>query len=204
MNRPIETSDEALLRQMQTDPVQADAAFEQIVRRYGNVVFRLAVRNTGNEEQAREIAQEVFVRAWKKLRGWRFRRAKLTTWIYRTTLNVCREAHRKNRKDAERSASIDPDLLPAPPGNNGDGRKRYLWVRQLVLKLPPRQREVVWLHVFEEQPLKDVAAALGIPLGTVKSNYHKALENLRTACRQQAQTAPEEIPEGLAAHTSWR
>jgi RNA polymerase sigma-70 factor (ECF subfamily) len=159
-----------------------DDAFTEFVRRHQDVVYRLALRNLQDNELAREAAQEVFLRAWRKLGRWRLGGGKPFTWLYRTMRNVCLEMGRKQRGQSRLSHLLEENLTNSADDSEtpADHLERRV-VEQLVDALPKRQRAIVMLHIYEDLTLSDVAAVLGIPLGTVKSNYHKALGNLRRA-----------------------
>ncbi len=174
----VMNSDQELLRQIRAGN---EKAFEALVLRYQDVVYRLALRQLGDRETAGEAVQEVFLRAWTKLRHWSRGRGKLFTWLYRTTRNVCHELHRRRRRDPLCSWDFDKDPIPMSEHCRESEEEDYCRVQRLVRELPPRQEQVVWLHIFEGLQLKEVAVVLGIPIGTVKSNYHKALGNLRKA-----------------------
>jgi RNA polymerase sigma factor (sigma-70 family) len=171
-------TDEELLRAFRRGDSKA---FEAFVVRYQDVVYRLALRQLSTRDAAEDVVQEVFLRAFKKLRRWSFRRGKPFTWLYRTTRNVCSEFRRRARRYPLVRGGFGSDRLKATPAPADDEHEETVRrIQCLVSNLPPRQEEVVVLHVFEQLRLQDVAAVLGIPVGTVKSNYHKALVNLRT------------------------
>ena len=170
-------SDARLLREFRQGDTEAFAIF---VRRHQDVIYRLALRNLGDSESAREASQEVFVRAWQKLGRWRFGRGKPFTWLYRTLMNVCREFRKKMiRRQKINDQAVDPAEWMKQAGSAAEDILEKDHLEQLVNGLPGRQREVTVLHIYEDLTLQEVAAVLGLPLGTVKSNYHKALVNLR-------------------------
>ncbi len=172
-----DNSDARLLREFRKGDVDAFAIF---VRRHQDTIYRLALRSLGDPDRAREAAQEVFFRAWQKLGRWRFGRGKPFTWLYRTMKNVCRE-FKKNMMRQETINQLPHDqTMPIETGSGTETEileKNHL--EQLIRALPARQQEVTVLHIYEDFTLAEVSAVLGIPLGTVKSNYHKALVNLR-------------------------
>jgi len=93
-------SDEALLKEFLRGN---DQAFTKFIQRYQDVIYRLALKNLNNEDIAREAAQEVFVRAWQKLKNWRFGLGgKPFSWLYRTMLNVCSEMRKKHRREIKK------------------------------------------------------------------------------------------------------
>jgi RNA polymerase sigma-70 factor (ECF subfamily) len=170
-------TDEELLRAFRRGD---NDAFEAVVARYQDVVYRLALRQIHHREGAEDVVQEVFFRAFKKLKRWSFRRGKPFTWLYRTTRNVCSEFRREAHRYPLLSADFGRERIVANVEiAQTDHEETRRCVQRLVQHLPPRQEEVVILHVYEELRLQDVADVLGIPVGTVKSNYHKALINLR-------------------------
>jgi len=151
-------------------------AFDALVRRHQDRLYRLASVWLRDPVQAEDAVQDVFLRAWHGLRGFRFRAAPFT-WLYRTARHVCHEYNR--RRTAESLDSEPPD--PA------DGPERHVQVqetarevRRLVAVLPPRQREVVMLRIFEELSVADTAQAMGCRQGTVKALLHKAIARLRS------------------------
>jgi RNA polymerase sigma-70 factor (ECF subfamily) len=172
-------SDAQLLREFRQGDIDA---FAVLVRRHQDAIYRVALRSLGDPELAREAAQEVFLRAWQKLGRWRFGRGKPFTWLYRTLINICREFRKKRgRQQPITHHSVDPHGMIE---EFKDAETDHLEKRDLekfVNALPKRQQEVIVLHIYEDLTLKDVSTVLGIPLGTVKSNYHKALVNLRRA-----------------------
>lgn len=165
-------SDAELVRLFKSGDEQA---FEAIVRRFQDRIYRLACVWLHDEQQALDVAQEVFVRGFQGLRSFRFRAAPFT-WLYRTTRNVCGEFNRARRADR----------LEHEPGDPGHGTERKVAdvesarrVRDLVAGLPPRQREVVMLRIFEDLTVRQTALAMGCREGTVKALLHKAINKLR-------------------------
>jgi len=155
-----------------------DSGFMRLVERYQDIIFRLSVGQGFDEEQAADITQEVFMRAWSRLRKWKPGKGKPFTWLYRTMMNIWSETRRKPRMV---SGFSHPEYHELSTGKTGDSMHELSAIRRIVLALPTRQRQVVWLHFFEDMSLRDTADLLGIPVGTVKSNYHKALVALRRA-----------------------
>jgi RNA polymerase sigma-70 factor (ECF subfamily) len=169
--------DEASLNSFQAGNIKG---FEDIVSRHQDRVFRLALVFTNDYEDARDASQEVFLRAFRGLHSWRFE-SRLSTWLFRLTLNVCREIRRRRMRETEKRKRWLQLVAPVvtkktkPTIAETDGP-----LRLLVEKLPERQKEVVVLRVFQDLSVAETAAVLNIPEGTVKSNFFKALENLRS------------------------
>ena len=128
-----------------------------------------------DEQAAADACQEVFVRGYKGLRRFRFRSAPFT-WLYRTTRNVCHEFNRVRRTEALDEEPMDARSVPEHEVAAHDSARR---VRQLVSRLPERQREVVMLRMFEDLSVRETALAMGCREGTVKALLHKATSRLR-------------------------
>jgi len=150
-------------------------AFDAIVRRFQDRIFRLACVWLFDQQQASDAAQEVFLRGFKGLRGFRFQSAPFT-WLYRTTRNVCNEFNRKRRTEPLENEPSDTSGTPDRLAADADVARR---VRRLVSALPERQREVVILRIFEELSVLETARAMGCREGTVKALLHKATRRLK-------------------------
>ncbi len=166
-----DASDAELVRRFKSGD---DRAFEAIVVRFQDRIYRLACVSLVDEQYAADVTQEVFVRSHKGLRGFRFR-AEPFTWLYRTTRLVCREFNRRRRAEALDDELADSSALP---DHLVADFERTVRVRELVDGLPERQREVVVLRIFEDLSVRETAGAMGISEGTVKALLHKAKERL--------------------------
>ena len=167
-----DTSDVELVRQFKKGNVQA---FDAIVRRYQDRIYRLASVWLYDQQFAADVAQEVFIRGFKGLRAFRFRSAPFT-WLYRTTKNVCHEFNRRRRTDP-----LDEEPTSSSPGpeQQSSEQQNARKVRQLVEGLPERQREVVLLRIFEDLSVRETARSMGCREGTVKALLHKAMNKLK-------------------------
>ena len=150
-------------------------AYDAIVRRFQDRVFRLACVWLYDDQSAADVAQEVFVRGFKGLRTFRFRSAPFT-WLYLTTKNVCNEFNRVRKTEQLDDEPHDPESAPEHDVAEYESARR---VRRLVAKLPERQREVVLLRIFEDMSVKETAQSMGCREGTVKALLHKATAKLR-------------------------
>lgn len=172
-----EASDVELVRQFKSGNVKA---FDAIVRRFQDRIYRLACIYLHDEQLAADAAQEVFVRSFKGLRRFRFRAAPFT-WLYRTTRNVCHEYNRARQYEALLDEPPDMSTVPEQQVAGFDVARQ---VRSLVARLPARQREVVLLRIFEELSVEETASAMGCRQGTVKALLHKAKNSLKVSARQ--------------------
>ena len=158
-------------------------AFEELVRLTHADSYTLALRLTGNEDDARDVVQEAYLRAFKGIK--RFRGdAQFTTWLYRITANCAsnqlrkRNRHRHDELDEELGAAVDtrPDHDPEAMADAGDLRAR---LSDALAKLPPRLRAVVVLRDVYDLPHEAIAAELGISESAAKVRLHRARRKLR-------------------------
>jgi len=166
---------------------RADAsAFESLYHRHRDWVFRLAYRFTSNHDDALDVLQETFSYLLRKAPNLRLT-AKLTTYLYPAVKNISisllRERRKAERHKAERVRAISEETLTVPPPDfdvsQGD-------LARLMSVLPEPQREVLLMRFLDSMTLEEVAAALEIPLGTVKSRLHNAIKTLRQDQRTRA------------------
>ena len=165
-------SDVQLVREFKSGSA---AAFDAIVQRFQDRVYRLACVWLYDPQHAEDAAQEVFLRAHKGLRRFRFRAAPFT-WLYRTTRFVCNEFNRKRKTESLDDEPVDASGDPGRQVSDYDSAAR---VRSLVAELPERQREVVLLRIFEDLSVAETAKAMGCREGTVKALLHKAKRRLK-------------------------
>jgi RNA polymerase sigma-70 factor (ECF subfamily) len=137
-------------------------------------------------ELARDAVQEGLIRAWRDLRGLRDP-DRFDAWLHRLIVNACLDLVRR-RKRRVLEVELSPLDLPTTSDVAGALADRQL-VDQALAGLEPGQRAVVALHYLLGMPLPDVAASLGIPLGTAKSRLHYALATMRVAVTGSAEPA---------------
>ena len=172
----------SLLQRAQKDDMDA---FEAIVRAHEKTVYNLALRSLGNPEDAEDAAQEVFLKAYTSIKSFRGE-SKISVWLYRITNNVCIDFLRRRRdvvslsvEDAEGAETeleiADTAFDPAAIAERADLKAR---VGEAVRLLPQEQREAFLLRVVAEQSYEEIAAALNIDIGTVKSRIFRARKKL--------------------------
>jgi RNA polymerase sigma-70 factor (ECF subfamily) len=163
-------------------------AFDAIVARYRRDIYRIAFRMAGTHDDADDIAQETFLRAYRALPSFRGDSA-LRTWLYRIALNLAinatrsvasRRAGERALAEEEKHASAGHERSVEPDGDRRlVARERADRVREAVRSLPPKQRQVVVLRMYEELQFNEIAELVGSPIGTVKANFFHAMNNLR-------------------------
>jgi RNA polymerase sigma-70 factor (ECF subfamily) len=153
------------------------AAFDRLVERHQRDVYRLCFRYLGNHEDANDLAQETFLRAWRSLGRFRGDSA-LSTWLYRIAVNACLN-HRAGRRPPMQELDerfADPGAGAQAGVESADEARR---VREAVAQLPEKQRATLILKVYQDLTHEEVAGVLGATVGTAKSNLFHALANLR-------------------------
>jgi RNA polymerase sigma-70 factor (ECF subfamily) len=166
------------------------AAYGEIVARWQDRIHAAVYRMTGDAEDAKDLAQETFVRAWSNLRSFQGGSA-LGTWLYSIALNQVRSEMRK-RSAQKRGAPISLDarsgdgesgIDPADVGPGAEDaaatKEHVRLLRQAVAALDPEFREVIVLREFQDLSYEEIAEATGAPVGTVRSRLFRAREELR-------------------------
>jgi RNA polymerase sigma-70 factor (ECF subfamily) len=169
----VEASDEDLLARVRGGERNA---FDELVRRHERSIYLLALRYLGVPEDARDVTQRAFVQAYRQLE--RFRgQASFRTWIYRIASNLALDTLRARGREARLAAEL---LEPAPvDGDKLGEREERVRLRKAVAELPPKQRLVVELRIFDELPFREVAEIVGSSEDSAKVNFHHALKRLR-------------------------
>lgn len=161
-----------------------ERSFATIFDRHRTRVFRAAYRRVGNISDAEDIVAIVFLEAWRLRKKVRIVDGSLLPWLLTVTTNVTLNQGRSQR----RYRLLLSKLPPAPPEvdhapvveDRLDSREQGRRLTEALRKLSPGDRAVVNLCLIEELSLADTAAALALPLGTVKSRLHRARGQLRT------------------------
>ncbi len=163
-------------------------AFEQLVLQYQNPIYNLCLRITGNPEDAADMTQESFLKAWRNLESFHFEAA-FSTWLYRLAYNTCLDFLRSAKRRRELSLTVEdesgesqlldlPDPAPTPEASlltNEENARLGAAMEQL----DPEQRRILTLRVVNDLSYTEIAAVLNIKEGTVKSRLARARESLR-------------------------
>jgi len=163
-----------------------ESAFTALVIKYRETVYRIARRMVANHEDGADIAQEVFIRAHRALP--RFDgRSHLRTWLYRITVNLCLD--HQERRSRRTWVDLEELSLEAPPQAGPAAQVEAEMTRQAVARavaaLPPRQRAMVTLRLYQDLAYGEIAAICGCSEGTVKATMFAALRKLRVALVEQ-------------------
>lgn len=161
-------------------------AFARLVEAYQGPVYRLILRMGLPAAGAEEAAQEAFLAAWRGLPQFRGA-AQFSTWLYRLAANAAVDWLRREKRHAgaeDIEAADRPDDSPSPQ-EQVEQRERRDAIRASLLTLPPDYREILLLRYMQELSYEEIAAALHLPEGTVKSRISRAKAQLRASLQQQ-------------------
>jgi RNA polymerase sigma-70 factor, ECF subfamily len=153
--------------------------FDVLVKRHQRPIYHLCYRFAGNHEDASDLVQETFLRAYRSVARFRGESA-FGTWLHRIAVNVClnRAAMKRPPVDPIPAEWEFPDRAPDPAAALM-AKERAARVRAAIAKLPPRQRATLILRVYGELQHQEIARVLNSSVGTVKANFFHALANLR-------------------------
>lgn len=175
------------------------SAFDVLVARWEDRVRGAAWRVLGSEDEAREVAHETFIKAFRGLAGFK-REARFSSWLYQIALNLCRDRLRRRRSrptvSLDEMAEAGTQLVERRPGAHEQLVREDLAsaVRRAIQALPEEQREVVILKEYEGLTFLEIAQALGTPVSTVKTRLYRGLGQLRLRLESQGIRAPVAVP----------
>lgn len=174
---PIKDSPELVERLR--DPSTARAAFTQVMASYSEPLYWQIRRMVEDHEDANDILQETFIKAWTSLPNFRGD-AKLSTWLYKIAINesltfLARE-RRRNNVSIDDEASMLINSIEADTNVDGDALAKEL--RKAIAMLPEKQRLVFNMRYYDEMKYEQMAEILGTSVGALKSSYHLAVKKI--------------------------
>ena len=161
-------------------------AFAELVKRHETQVYNLCLRMSGNPEDARDLSQEAFLKAWRGLRFYQFESA-FSTWLYRLTSNVCIDFLRSRKRRPSVSLTVDEeepvemeveDSSPTPEEQVLHREQQYA-VAKAMEQLEDEFRQVLTLRVIHDLPYEEIAEIMDLKVGTVKSRLARARMKLK-------------------------
>ncbi len=185
--------------------------FEQIVRDHQEMVFRTLLRLNGNREHLEDLAQEVFLRLYRALPTFRGE-ALLKTYLYRIVVNVAQDEWKRRRRverplvsiSSTSSAEEDFDWEERLPHPSPDAEQQLAErefqqsVERQLRRLSTVERAILVLYHQEERSYEQIADALGLPIGTVRTHLHRGRKKLREGLREAR--VPERRTAWQSAH----
>ena len=166
-------------------------SFNQLVLRWERPIYALAYRVIGREEDARDVAQETFLRAFRALKGFKGQ-AKFSSWLYRITLNLCRDWIRRERRTPVVQAPEGVDVIELAGESTPSESIEELVSRheigravgKAMSQLPEEQRTAIILKEYHGLTFQEIADLLDCPLSTVKTRLYQGLTVLRKQLRE--------------------
>jgi len=169
------------------------ASFGELVRRYQDRLYNTVYRLMENAEDAQDVVQEAFINAYQSLDSFKGD-ALFFTWLYRIAVNTAISHRRKKRVLARISSRKDDGLMePADPsdlsrpGYAMEQAEQEQKVHRAIARLSPEHRAVLVMKELEGQKYEEMAEALGVPIGTIRSRLHRARLELRELLEQDEQ-----------------
>ena len=163
-------------------------AFEQLVRTYQTPIYNLCLRMTGNPEDAADLSQEAFIKAWRNLGSFQFESA-FSTWLYRLASNTCLDFLRSVKRRPQVSLTVEdsdgeaqtldlPDSAPTPE-EAAITKEEQESLARAMQSLDEQQRQILTLRVVNDLSYAEIAEVMGIKEGTVKSRLARTRDALR-------------------------
>ena len=153
-------------------------AFTEVVNKYSRKVHALCYRTLRDEEEAKDMAQEVFVRIYSRRESFKGK-SSLYTWIYRIALNMCFSHLKKRRVTMVPLEDVERTLSAREADGPGNRSELEALLAAALESLSPKQRAVFSMRFYDRMTYKEIAEAVGTTVGAAKANHHFAVEHLR-------------------------
>ena len=180
--------------------ISGDAeSFNQLVLRWERPIYALAYRVIGREEEARDVVQETFLRAFRGIKNFRGQ-AKFSSWVYRIALNLCRDWIRRERRAPIQAAPEGIDLVELAAEQGPVESIETLVARndmsaavaEAMALLPDEQRTAIVLKEYHGMTFQEIADLQGCPLSTVKTRLYQGLSVLRKHLKDRIPSPTEQ------------
>ncbi len=177
-----------------------DSAFEELIYRYDKTVLGIALRYTGNRDEAKDLYQEVFIRIYRGLKKFEMK-SEFSTWLYRITTNVCLSHKSRSKRqfevslseqiDSYENSTVIPELIDEEmdPAEYSFNRELGKYINNAVESLSSKQRLAFLLKHYEGYKIREIAEMMNCKEGTIKKYLFEAVRNLRKKLEPIHQTA---------------
>ncbi len=164
-------------------------AFDELMIRYERQIYRLCYRFTSNADDARDLAQEVFIKAFEHLAGFR-KESSLKTWLYRIATNHCINHVKAN---SQQFVEVTETVRQTTQRRNMSWKKKNSanTFAPMVKRLPPKQRAILELRIHEQLSYEEIATMSNRSVSTIKASVFFALEKLRKLVKEPLKTRGE-------------
>lgn len=176
--------DQSLVRSILNGNTQA---FSFLIKKYEKLVFHMIQKLVSDEPSIEELAQDVFMKVFEKLPGFRFE-SKLSTWIatiaYRHTINHLRKSKKMAFKELEEASEERFFISTESPDRVYESKDTGQYVQEQIQRLPAHYRNILYLYHIEEMTYPEIVEITGLPLGTVKNYLFRARKLLKEQLRK--------------------
>lgn len=160
-------------------PAQCRQAFTEVIKQYSEPLYWQIRRMVQNHDDANDLLQNTFMKAWQNLENFRGD-AKLSTWLYKIAINEALSFLEKERKRLDLSIDDEESHLAQliEADENVDGDEIALMLRKAIASLPEKQRLVFNMKYFDNMKYEDMSQVLGTSVGALKASYHLAVKKI--------------------------
>lgn len=175
------TAEKDFIRQLK-DPLTRNRAFDQLVHQYQRMLYFHVRRIVIEHEDADDVLQNTFIKAWKHIEQFR-EEASLKTWLYRIATNEALSLLKKRKRQAYQDMDrLENDLCHSlEQGAYIDADEVQLRLHKAIVKLPERQRLVFNLRYYDEMKYEDISNILEVSVGSLKASYHHAVKKIEAS-----------------------
>jgi RNA polymerase sigma-70 factor (ECF subfamily) len=191
----MQTTDEELVALSTAGDAES---FNTLIARWERPIYALAYRVLGREEDARDICQETFLRAFRGIKGFKGQ-AKFSSWLYRIALNLCRDWIRRERR-SPKVTTLDTETEAAPADDRTESAESVTvrrdlgrLITQAMATLTEEQRTTIVLKEYHGLTFQEISDLQGCPLSTVKTRLYQGLSTLRRQLRRSGVDGPASL-----------
>ena len=172
------TADETQLFARLSDPCQRREAFADVVRTYGESLYWKIRHIVLVHEDADDVLQNVFVKAWRSIDDFHGN-SRLSTWLYRIAINESLDFIRRNKRDMVMGMSSDESVANRLVGDEYfDGDRAEVLLQEAIASLPEVQKVVFSLRYYDDMKYSEISSMLGTSEGALKASYHLAVKKI--------------------------